>query len=145
MKASDIMTSTEVWSSADTSDARSVARLMAFHNVAAIPVLDSQGRLEGIVTDRDLCCRLIAEGRSLDTPVSELMTRPAYTIRPDTTLEEIESVMRRHKIRHLPVVDDDNMLQGFISLSDLVRHCGGTEAEHDLVGVLEAVSPATKH
>jgi len=144
MKARDIMTSTEVWSSAEDSDARSVARLMAFHNVAAIPILDSHGRLEGIVTDRDLCCRLIAEGRSFDTPVRELMSQPAHSIHPDATLPEIESLMRQYRIRHLPVVDSENRLQGFISLSDLARHCGGTEAEHELVGILEAVSPVKK-
>ena len=145
MKARDIMTSTEVWSSFESSDARSVARLMAFHNVAAIPVRDSPGRLEGIVTDRDLCCRLIAEGRNFETPISELMTRPAHSVSPDADLQEIESTMRQHRIRHLPVVDADNKLQGFISLSDLARHCGGTEAAHELVGVLEAISPATRH
>lgn len=145
MKARDIMTTSEIWSSVDNSDAQSVARLMAFHNVAAIPIVDSQGKLEGIVTDRDLCCRLVAEGRSFETPISELMTEPARCVHPDADLEEIEETMRQHRIRHLPVVDDDHRLQGFISLSDLARHCGGREAEHELVGVLEAVSPVSQH
>lgn len=145
MRARDIMTSTEIWSTADSSDARSVARLMAFHNVAAIPIVDSQGRLEGIITDRDLCCRLVAEGRSFETPISDLMTEPARCVHPDADLEEIEQVMRQFRVRHLPVVDDDRRLLGFISLSDLARHCGGTQEEHELVGVLEAVSPVSHH
>ncbi|KKN76801.1 hypothetical protein LCGC14_0366680 [marine sediment metagenome] len=51
--------------------------------------------------------------------------------------------MRQFKVRHLPVVDDENRLQGFISLSDLARHCFSSDDEHELVGILEAVSPGT--
>ncbi len=145
MNAREIMTSTEVWSSAESSDARSVARLMALHNVAAVPVLDLQGRLEGMITDRDLCCRLLAEGPSYDTPVSELMTTRPRSAHLEESMEDIELLMRQHRLRFLPVVDNDNRLQGLISLADLARHCGASsEAEHELVGVLEAVSLVTK-
>ncbi len=145
MNAREIMTSTDVWSSAESSDARSVARLMALHNVAAIPVLDLQGRLEGMITDRDLTCRLLAEGLSYDTPVSELMTTRPRSVHLDESFEDIELLMRQHRLRFLPVVDNDNRLQGLISLADLARNCGSNrEAEHELVGVLEAVSLVTK-
>jgi CBS domain-containing protein len=138
MKASDLTTAHEVWACIDTDDARHVAMAMRDHNIRSLPVLDADGRLEGIVTERDLVVRLLARGRSFETPVHELMTRPVQTIRMDTPLEEIEAIMRRHRIHHLPVTDEDNHLKGFVSISDLIRHCKGTDLEHDLFSVLEA-------
>ena len=95
---------------------------------------------EGIVTDRDLCIKVIAQGYSFETPVREFMSTPAHFVRPDATVQEMESLMRRHKIRRLPVVDEEQRLQGFISISDLARHCETYEDEHDLIEVLESVS-----
>ena len=138
MKASDLTTAHEVWACADMDDARHVAMLMRDRNVRSIPVLDSEGRLEGIVTERDLVTRLLAKGRSFETPIREMMSHPVRTVREDTSLEEIEAIMREHKIRHLPVVNEDNRLTGFVSISDLVRHCKSPELEHELVSVLEA-------
>ena len=141
MLARDLMTMREVFSASETDDAMSVARMLAARNVASLPVVDRDGRLLGIVTDRDLCCRILAEGRSYETPVRDIMSSPVRTVALDSSLEEIESVMRTNRIRHLPVLDDDNRLQGIISLSDLARHCDSVHHERQLVGVLEAVSP----
>ncbi len=144
MKARDLTTAHEVWACVDTDDARHVAIAMRDHNVKSLPVLDAEGRLEGIVTERDLVVRLLARGRSFETPVHELMSRPPKTIRPDTPVEEIEAIMREHKIRHLPVTDEDNRLKGFVSISDLIRHCKNTDLEHDLIDVLEATHAPDK-
>jgi CBS domain-containing protein len=143
MKECDIMTSHNVWACAETSDCRHVAQMMAEHNIGAVPVLDSQGRLEGIITDRDICCRLVAEGKSFETPAREIMSTSVHTCGADTSLDEIESAMCRYKIRRLPVVDSDNRLQGFISLGDLAMHVHGLLKEHHLAEVLEAVSART--
>ena len=140
MKAQDLMTAHDLWACVETSDAQEVACMMTEHNVGAIPVLDKQGRLEGIITDRDICCRLVAEGRSYDTPARELMSRSVQTVHPDTELSEIESIMREHRIRRLPVVDENQKLQGFISTSDLIHACHGKEEEHELVEVLETIT-----
>ncbi len=145
MNALDVMTAHEVWACAETSDAREVAKMMAEHDVGAIPVLDQDGRLEGIVTDRDLCLKVIAEGWSFDTPIRRLMSEPVFSVHIQTSLTEIESLMREHKIRRLPVVDDDNRLQGFISIGDLARHCHTIGDEHELAGVLGAVSLPETH
>jgi CBS domain-containing protein len=139
MNARDIMTAHEVWACPETSNAQEVARMMLDHNVGAIPVLDSEGRLEGIITDRDMCCKLVAEGRSIGTPVREFMSEPAYRVYPETSIQEIESIMRRFKIRRLPVVDDEQKLQGFISIGDLAHYCNTAEDEHEFVGVMETV------
>jgi len=140
MKARDVMSAHRVWACAETSNVRNVAEMMADHNVGSIPVLDDEGRLEGIVTDRDLCCHVIAMGRSSTLLVREIMSEPVQTVHPDASLEEIESLMRQYRIRRLPVVDDDMRLQGFISIGDLACHCAGPTEEHELVSVLEKVS-----
>jgi len=140
MKAQELMTAHELWACVDESDSREAARMMADHNVGAIPVLDQDGCVEGIVTDRDICCRLVAEGRGLETPVREIMTGSVQSVLPDADLSEIESVMRRYKIRRLPVVDRDNKLQGFISISDLVHVCCGQKEEHELVEVIDEIT-----
>ncbi len=139
MKASDLMTEHEVWACAETADAQQVAQMMWDHNVGAIPVLDSDGRLEGIVTDRDLCCKIIATGSSCSTPVRQIMSGPAYSVQPDAELETIESIMREHRIRRVPVVDGDDRLKGFISMGDIACYVHTPLEEHELIGVLEAV------
>jgi len=141
MLARDLMTMQELLTAAATDDIRTVAQMLCAHRVASLPVVDDDGRLLGMVTDRDLCCRALAEGRSLKTPIRDVMTAPVHSIDPDASLDEIESLMRQYRVRHLPVLDDDQRLVGFISLSDLARHCAGSRDEHHLVGVLEAVSP----
>lgn len=140
MKARDIMTPHDIWSCAETDDCRHAARLMLQHDIGSIPVLDSMGRLEGIVTDRDICLRIVAEGRTYETPVREVMSEPVHTCVPDSDLSEVEEVMRDHKVRRLPVVDAGKRLLGFISLGDLARHSHGLWKEHRLAEVLETVS-----
>ncbi len=139
MKAQDVMTPEHLWVCGESTNARDVAQMMSEHNVGAIPVLDDQSRLEGIVTDRDLCCRVIAQGRSPETPVREIMSMSMHSVRPEADLHEVEALMRQYKVRRIPVVDDSNRLQGFISLADLSRHCHGQPEEHELAEVLEAI------
>ena len=136
MNACDVMTTQKVWACAETSDAQSVAKMMFEHNIGAIPVLDREGRLEGIVTDRDLCCKVLAKGLTAETPICEIMSEPVHFVRPETSLQEIESLMRQYKIRRVPVIDDEKKLKGFISIGDLAAHCGTPAEEHDLVDVM---------
>lgn len=141
MKAIDLMTRDHLWACGDTTDCREVARMMAEHDVGAVPVLDNEGRLEGIVTDRDICCRVVASGLSFETPIREIMSREPCTIYPDTDLKEIERLMREYKVRRLPVVDADHRLQGFVSQADLLREVPhGWRKDRDLVKTLETIS-----
>ena len=140
MQASDIMTPEHLWVCGENAYVQEVSQMMCDHNVGAIVVLDTNGRLEGIVTDRDLCCRVLGQGRSFDTPVREVMSMTMHTVHPDADLSEVESIMRENKIRRLPVVDDDDRLKGFISLVDISHHCASPAQEHDLVDTLEAIS-----
>lgn len=140
MRAYELMTAHNVWACAETSDCRHVAQMMTEHDIGSIPVLDSEGRLEGIVTDRDICCRVVAQGRSYETPVREIMSTGVHTCSPDSNVKEIETMMTEYRIRRLPVVDSDNKLQGFISLSDLARRCHGLLTEKRVAAVLANVS-----
>ncbi len=140
MKAREIMTRDHIWVCSETATAKEAAELMLERNVGFIPVVDMDGLLEGVVTDRDICCRLVALGHSYNTPVREIMSESLYYIDSEASLEQIEQLMSEHKIRRLPVVDHSRHLQGVISLGDLSKHCHGLLKEHHLAETLEAVS-----
>ena len=140
MKAYDFMTSHDLWVCPDDTDVRYVAQLMQEHNVGSIPVLDDKGRLEGIITDRDITCRVVARGMSFETPVRDVMSTNVKTCREESSLEEIERIMRENRIRRLPVTDEDHRLLGFIAIADLLHHCHGISYEHDLCELMDVVS-----
>jgi CBS domain-containing protein len=79
------------------------------------------GRIEGIVTERDYLRRVTLEGRTdKETPVSEIMTSPLIVVTPDTPVEECMAIMTDRRIRHVPVVDDGEVV-GLVSIGDLVK------------------------
>jgi len=140
MKASDLMTRQDLWICGEDTDAQEAAQLMCDHDIGAVPVLDGSGRLEGMITDRDLACRVLAAGRSFATPVREIMSIPPYSVHEDADLKEIEQLMREHKVRRVPVVDEEDHLKGMISLADLAHYCYSSPEEHELVGVVDTIS-----
>lgn len=94
-----------------------VAIKMRDFNVGAIPVVD-HGRLIGMITDRDLVVRGIAEKRPGSTSVTEVMSDKLITITPDASVQEAAKRMAEHQIRRLPVVEYDRLV-GIVSLGDL--------------------------
>jgi CBS domain-containing protein len=140
MKARDLMTAHNLWVCPDEADVRHVAQLMTEHDVGSIPVLDDKGRLEGIITDRDIACRVVSRGLSFETPVRDVMSTGVKTCRENTSLEEIQRIMEENRIRRLPVIDEDRRLLGFISIADLLRHCHGASYEHGLCELMDVVS-----
>jgi CBS domain-containing protein len=89
--------------------ARTAASLMKEHGVGAIPVVSDlfDPLLEGIVTDRDLCCGVVADAKNADTiQLSELMMPVPVTCGPETTIEECEELMQENQVRRIPVVDE---------------------------------------
>lgn len=143
MKARDIMTTGHLQVCSETTDCRHVAQIMAQNSIGSVPVCDSNGKLEGIITDRDICCRLVAQGKSFETPARDIMSGDLQTCSPDTSLKDVEAIMRQYHIRRLPVVDQANKLEGFISLADLAAKLHGLK-EHGLVEVLESVATPNK-
>jgi len=98
-----------------------VARLMWEHSVGAI-VVEAEGRVRGLLTDRDICLAGRFSGRALWTiPVSEVMSGRVQVIRSQDSVDVAERLMRTRHIRRLPVVDDTWKLVGLLSLDDLAR------------------------
>lgn len=98
------------------------ARLMWEADCGAVPVVDSQRRLLGIVTDRDICMSAFLRGSPLCAiRVADVMVKQLYACRPGDTLDEVEMVMGEHQLHRLPVIDTDRTLIGLISLSDIAR------------------------
>lgn len=98
-------------------------RLMAEKNIGALLVVEAGGRLAGIVSERDYARKVILHGKSShDTPVREIMTGRAnlHCVRPGNTVEECMALMTDKRVRHLPVMDNDQLL-GVLSIGDLVK------------------------
>lgn len=143
MKARDIMKTEHLCTCPPETDCRQAAQLMTQYDTGCLPVLDTSGCVQGVVTDRDLVIRLIAQGQSPETPVSQIMTKPVHSVTPDADLKDIEAIMQTYRIRRVLVIDAENRLQGVISLANLTHCIHGLLKEHRLVETLETVtSPA---
>src|SRR5205807_6177673 len=107
--------------------------LMAKYHISGVPVTDADGRLVGILTNRDL--RFRDEGA--EQPVSALMThRDLVTAPIGTTLEEARAILHRHKIEKLPVVDSEGFLKGLITVKDIRKQVEFPRATKDEQGRL---------
>ncbi|MCI6908208.1 MAG: CBS domain-containing protein [Clostridiaceae bacterium] len=117
MLVSDLMTKNVVTASSSCSAAEA-SRLLHVHNIGALPVVDTQGALRGIVTDRDIVTRCVAtESDPVTTPLRELMTRRVTTVSPDDTLDEAAAQMAARQVRRLPVVSHGRLV-GMLALAD---------------------------
>jgi CBS domain-containing protein len=97
-----------------------VAKLMVQQNCGEIPVVDTTDQIVGVVTDRDIVCRVVAEGKNPMAYTAETcMSDPVVTVRDDATLEEVVSTMEKHQIRRVPVVDGRDVCVGIISQADV--------------------------
>ena len=97
--------------------------LLVDKNIGALAVIDG-GKLVGIFSERDYARKVILQGKSSrETPVSDIMTRRVIAVTPDDSIGACMELMSGKKIRHLPVVSQDNATEvvGFLSISDIVR------------------------
>jgi CBS domain-containing protein len=97
---------------------REIARLMAELDIGAVPV-EENDRLVGMITDRDIAVRAVAEGRGPDTKVSDVMSRDIKYCYEDQSIDEVTRNMGDIRVRRLPVVNRDKRLVGILSLGDL--------------------------
>jgi CBS domain-containing protein len=105
-----------------TNTAQEAAQLMARHSIGALPVITAphQAFLEGIVTDRDLCCKVLADAKSAEgTVLAGLMTRDPVTCTPQMGIDDCEKLMKRHSLRRIPVVDTTGCCIGIVSEVDI--------------------------
>jgi len=97
-----------------------VAKMMVQNNCGEIPVVDSANHPVGVVTDRDIVCRVVAEGRNPSTQMAEnVMTKPVVTVSADAKLEDVIATMEVHQIRRVPVVDGGGCCAGIIAQADI--------------------------
>jgi CBS domain-containing protein len=102
-----------------------VAQLMVTHDCGEIPVVDGNNHLIGVITDRDIVCRVVAAGKDPAAQTAQdAMTRPAVTVRSDAPLDEVMSTMEEHQIRRVPVVDADGCCTGIIAQADIAEAAG---------------------
>ena len=99
---------------------RDAAAAMSGRNVGSVLVLDEEGRLAGILTERDLV-HLVARGVDPSTRVEEVMTRKLITAKPDEPLISVFCKMIKNNIRHVPVVDEEGRPLGIVSMRDIVN------------------------
>jgi CBS domain-containing protein len=129
MKISEIMSKNPRSVSPDT-PVSEAARVMKEEDVGLVPVVErvggaeTRGRLVGVVTDRDIAIRHVAEGRASDAPVSDVMSGGVKTCSPDDSVEDAMALMGREQVRRLPIVDERGSLVGVVAQADLVRISG---------------------
>lgn len=116
----DAMTTSPVTIQGSTS-AHEAARTMQSENVGSLPIVEDD-RLVGMITDRDLAIRVLAEGKDAQTVVADICSHDLVTIDPQQTLAEAGRLMADHQLRRLPVVEEDGRLVGILAQADVARH-----------------------
>lgn len=144
IRAADIMTARPASVTPDTKLSEVAARMRDL-DVGVIPVVDGpdSGTLVGVITDRDIVVRAAAEGKDVrKETVRDHMTEEVRTVREDATVREIFSVMKRDRVRRVPVVDDDGRLAGIVAQADLAVDYAGldTRREAEVEEVIERIS-----
>jgi signal-transduction protein with cAMP-binding, CBS, and nucleotidyltransferase domain len=109
-----------IWSIGPNAMVIDAIRLMDEKNVGALPVVDN-GKLVGIVSERDYTRKIIVKGRSSkDTPVSDIMTKELLTVNPSNSVTECMRIMTEKRVRHLPILEGTKLV-GILSIGDVVN------------------------
>jgi CBS domain-containing protein len=115
---------------------REIAGLMRDGDMGAVPVVENE-KLVGIVTDRDIVVRAIAEGRDSATPISDVMTTEIFSVKPDDYVFEAIRLMGDRQVRRVPVITETGELAGIIAMADIALEM---EDEREIAETLEEIS-----
>jgi CBS domain-containing protein len=107
---------------------QSAARRMRDQQLGFLPVCDSEKKVLGTVTDRDLAIRVLADAREATTPIADVFTRDVVACRPEDSLSKAEELMAGHRKSRILCLNDDGRLAGVISLSDIAEVESGSRA-----------------
>jgi len=144
MKVRDLMTSDVRTCRPDTNLAEAVSAMWE-GDCGALPVVNDEGRVTGMITDRDICIALATRGRSADrVAVREVAQSPVHTCLADDDTATALGTMKAHRVRRLPVIDAEGHVRGILSLNDVVTHTGSalpTEVVSTLAGICEHRRP----
>jgi len=116
---------------------REAASIMRDENCGVIPVVDEAGRLEGILTDRDIVVRGVAHDRAHELRIEDVMTDDVSAVTEDEPLTSVLDLMGRRQIRRVPVVDREDRLLGIISMADIANRA---DYDEDLQDAFERIS-----
>lgn len=113
-----------------------VAAMLRDGDIGSMPVVEN-GKLVGIITDRDIVVRAVAEARETSTPIGDAMTTEVFSVRPDDFAFEAVRLMGDKQIRRIPVVNDDGSIAGIIAVADIALEM---EDEREIAETLEEIS-----
>jgi CBS domain-containing protein len=116
-----------------------VAKLLRDNDIGILPIVeDGTNKLVGLVTDRDIVVRAVADGKSvISTNVGDVMTTELFSAKPDDFVFEAVRTMGDKQVRRVPIVDDEGILQGIVSMADVVLEM---EDEKEIAETLEEIS-----
>lgn len=141
MQVKDIM-STKIVSISPNESATVAARLLSRYNIGALPVCSKEGRLRGMITDRDIVLRCVAsEDDPNSTKVSEIMTRRVISVDAEDTVQRATELMAKEQIRRLPVEQDGKVI-GMVSLGDFAKV---QDCSMEAASALSEISENVKH
>lgn len=143
MKASEIMTRDPRTTTPDAS-LQDAARLMKQENVGLIPVVEGKGsnNLVGVITDRDITIRVVADGRdAASTKVSEVMTGAPRSCGQNDSVDDVMAMMGKEQLRRIPIVDDGGAIVGIVAQADIVLQAKNDEKSERTI---EKISQPTK-
>ena len=147
MKAKDIMTKDPSVVTPDT-PIREAAKMMQREDVGMLPVVEASGskRLVGVVTDRDITIRHVAEGHaSPDCPVREAMTERLVTSRADDDIDDVMELMGREQVRRVAIVDERGAIVGVVAQADIVREAKDDKKAERTVEKISEPGGRTSH